>query len=299
MKKQSKITIGIAAGILFAVVIIIVTILMTSSNDGKRYAEHMQTAQRYMDELQYEQAIAEYEAAIAIEPNNAGAYQALAELYVRTENYESAAEILNRGIEQTGAEELIARLEEVQAAYENQKVLVEAENEPEHTTGQGQEEQPEERMEAEQVQNENLAEKTGQAESAQLEETQENTGESLERVEREDWGDGQYAIYEYDEKGILVKCTTRYADFRGDLWSGIAQYDEEENCVNVTIYDSDDQIWEYCVSAYDTDENRVKTHVYHADGEFSAEISSYGNNDISEILIQSLYLMMDSSYMTA
>ncbi len=108
MKKQSKLTIGIIAGILLIadIVIAAVLILWFSNSNVRNYARHMESAQRYMDELQYEQAIAEYKAAIEIEPNNAEAYQALAGLYVQMGDYESAIAVLNQGIEQTGSEEL-------------------------------------------------------------------------------------------------------------------------------------------------------------------------------------------------
>ncbi len=90
MKKQSKLLIGITAGVLLIAVIVITAVLMASGSDGRKYAKHIETAQQYMDELQYEQAIAEYRAAIEIEPNNAEAYRALAEVYVQTGDYESA-----------------------------------------------------------------------------------------------------------------------------------------------------------------------------------------------------------------
>ena len=47
-----------------------------------------------MDELNYEKAIAELELAIEIEPNNAEAYIALAEVYVEMGDYEEAVAIL-------------------------------------------------------------------------------------------------------------------------------------------------------------------------------------------------------------
>ncbi len=106
MKKQSKLTIGMIAGVLLVAVVIIVALLMTSSNTGRNYQKHMETAQQYMDELQYERAIAEYEAAIEIEPSNAEIYQALAEAYIAIGDYESAVDVLERGVVQTGSEEL-------------------------------------------------------------------------------------------------------------------------------------------------------------------------------------------------
>ncbi|MCM1539169.1 MAG: tetratricopeptide repeat protein [bacterium] len=117
---------GIIAGILFIAVIAIVAVLVATGSDGKKYAKHMESAQRYINELDYEQAVAEYRAAIEIEPNNVEAYRALAELYVQTGDYESAVAVLNQGIEQTGSRELSEYIEEVQTEYEEQKRLAEA-----------------------------------------------------------------------------------------------------------------------------------------------------------------------------
>ncbi len=46
MKKQSKLLIGITAGVLLIAVIIIVTVLMASGSDGRKYAKHIETAQQ-------------------------------------------------------------------------------------------------------------------------------------------------------------------------------------------------------------------------------------------------------------
>ncbi|MCM1538414.1 MAG: tetratricopeptide repeat protein [bacterium] len=111
MKKQRKII--ISGGVILTTVIIIAVVLMVSGSAKKQYAKHMESAQRYIDELEYEQAIAEYRAAIEIGPNNVEAYRALAELYVQTGDYESAIATLNQGIEQTSSEELAICRDEV------------------------------------------------------------------------------------------------------------------------------------------------------------------------------------------
>lgn len=106
MKKRTKIIMGLTVGILLITVIVTTAVLITSGSDRRSYQRHMDLAQRYMDELQYEQAIAEYEAAIGIEPNNAEVYQALADAYIAMGDYESALDALERGTAQIGSEEL-------------------------------------------------------------------------------------------------------------------------------------------------------------------------------------------------
>lgn len=121
MKTQSKMIIGITAGALFVTVIVIAAILMAFGNGSKKYAKHMETAQRYMDELQYEQAVAEYRAAVEIEPNNVEAYLALADAYMAMGDDGSALAVLNRGAEQTGSGKLSDYIEEIETVQEQRE----------------------------------------------------------------------------------------------------------------------------------------------------------------------------------
>lgn len=110
---------------------------------------------------------------IMTDPGNAEAYRALAELYVLTEDYESAVAVLNQGIGQTGSYELSEYIEKVQEAYEGQKAL-----------------------------EEELA----------MENPQEPAGGNVTRAETVYNEDGTYYIYEYDGNGTLVKVTGYNAD---------------------------------------------------------------------------------------
>lgn len=124
MKKKLWIVICVIAGVVF-VAGIAVAFFAVSSNSKNKFDRHMEMAVRYVEGLEYERAIAEYESAIEIDPNNIKSYQALAELYVQAGDYESATEILNRGIERTESGELLEYLEEVQNVYEKQKGIAE------------------------------------------------------------------------------------------------------------------------------------------------------------------------------
>lgn len=123
MNKQQKIRIGIIAAGLALVVAIVVVVMVTVGGSTSAYNSHMELAQQYLDDLQYEQAIAEYKAAIEIEPNNKEAYLALAGIYVQQGDYEAALAILNQGLEQTEAEELKERAEAVSKQYEELQAL--------------------------------------------------------------------------------------------------------------------------------------------------------------------------------
>ena len=184
-----------------AVIIAIATVLLVSGSDGRKYQKHMEAAQQYLDELQYEQAIAEYELAIEIEPNNASAYKKLAELYVEIEDYESAIAVLNQGIEQTDSRRLVNYLEKVQVNWE--------ENQTQATSAQAKQEAQES--------------------------SQKPAGEDGPREETIYEDGGRYVINEYDWGGNLVKET--WYDVDGTIGYTIYEYDEDGKLVKETYYD--------------------------------------------------------------
>ena len=67
--------------------------------DKKDYKNRIEASERFVDELDYERAIAELEVAIEIEPNDAQAYLALAEVYMQMDDSESAIAILQEAKE--------------------------------------------------------------------------------------------------------------------------------------------------------------------------------------------------------
>jgi tetratricopeptide (TPR) repeat protein len=61
-------------------------------------ASHISLAENYLLDLNYEAAIAEYKAAIEIEPKNADFYIALAEVYIEMGDIETAVDVLDEGL---------------------------------------------------------------------------------------------------------------------------------------------------------------------------------------------------------
>lgn len=233
MKKLSKINLMLVGGILLAVTIVIIAVLIVSGSDSRKYQKHMEAAQQYMDELQYEQAIAEYELAIEIEPNNAKAYKKLAELYVEIEDYESAIAVLNHGIEQTDSKRLSHYLEEVKADFgKNQVQMV-----------QGQ-----------------LVQK--QSEQEQMEVPQEEIQKDLQesvlgdgpREETVYMDDGSYRIDEYDENGSIVKSSSYGADEKLRFYT-INERDESGNLIKTGWYNADGTLWN--INEYESNGNLV------------------------------------------
>lgn len=126
MRKNNKIKIGI-----FALVVIacIVGIIIYSNSSGQRLQRQLNLGQKYLNELNYEQAVVAYELALEIDPLSAEAYLGLAEAYVAQDNYEKAVEILQKGYEITGNEDIKKQLDICSAELERRKEASNKKNE--------------------------------------------------------------------------------------------------------------------------------------------------------------------------
>ena len=75
------------------------------SRDAK-ISRLLETGERYLEEMNYEQALATYEAVLEIDPINADAYLGIVEVYIRQGEYEKALEYAQKGYDLTGDERL-------------------------------------------------------------------------------------------------------------------------------------------------------------------------------------------------
>ncbi len=110
--------------IILLVVVGIVGINVQSAQKNKEYEAHIAAAEKYLSDLDYEQAIAEYTMAFEIEPKEEvvdaleKTYLAYAQTYIDAGDYEKAVGILEEGYEKIGRESLqnkIAEVRELQA----------------------------------------------------------------------------------------------------------------------------------------------------------------------------------------
>lgn len=118
-KKQTGILIAVTAAALL--IAVIVAVIFSVSSDANEYDIHLEAAQKYLDELDYEQAVVELRMAIEIEPNNSAAYLTLAETYVAMGDYENALTALDEGYAATGDPELSAERERIAAELQEQE----------------------------------------------------------------------------------------------------------------------------------------------------------------------------------
>lgn len=89
-------------------------ILVRGNSKAKKLEKQLELGEKYLDELEYERAIAAYEEAIEIESNCVDAYLAMAEIYVEMDDYESALEVLEDGYDATESEDIEDMLDEIE-----------------------------------------------------------------------------------------------------------------------------------------------------------------------------------------
>ena len=103
------------------IVILIATaagIVIFNSTDTARFRKQLNLGQRYLSEMNYEEAVVAFNQAIEIDPRNVDAYLGLADAYVGLGDEEAALAALKKGYEATGDERLKARIDEMEAAAE-------------------------------------------------------------------------------------------------------------------------------------------------------------------------------------
>ena len=99
-KKKTWIVIAIAAVVVLALVIIIIKVL--SKSPERRIQEQLDLGYKYLSELDYEQAVACFEAIIEIDPRNTDAYMGIVDAYRQSGDDEAALAAAERAYEATG-----------------------------------------------------------------------------------------------------------------------------------------------------------------------------------------------------
>ena len=122
----------ISAGILILLALGTAAVMaVISSRNDRLLAGYLDLGNKYLVENDYEQAIVEFEKAIAIDPKQPAAYEGMARAWFSLGDTQRAVGIIEEGIEQTGArelKELLAQMEEeaalqsAAAAEETQEV---------------------------------------------------------------------------------------------------------------------------------------------------------------------------------
>ena len=88
-------------------------IAISAGKKNDSIQEKLRLGQRYLSEMNYEQAVVVYKSVIEIDPKNAEAYLGLAEAYIGQGMYKQAENCLKEGYERTNDEKIADKIEEV------------------------------------------------------------------------------------------------------------------------------------------------------------------------------------------
>ncbi|MEZ3438082.1 MAG: leucine-rich repeat domain-containing protein [Oscillospiraceae bacterium] len=88
-------------------------VLGISNIPANRVSRYMGAAERYLSEMNYEQAVIEFQRVLEIEPMNVDAYLGLADAYVGLDDTKKALEILHEGFKRTEDERLRKCINEI------------------------------------------------------------------------------------------------------------------------------------------------------------------------------------------
>lgn len=112
-----------------AVIVFIGGIIMYFSSDAHRLRKQLELGQKYLEELDYEQAAIAFEKAIAIDEKSVEAYLGLAGAYMALENADKAEQVLAQGAESTDDARILEVLEKMKDTEEaKQQPELETEN---------------------------------------------------------------------------------------------------------------------------------------------------------------------------
>lgn len=108
-----------ACGIIVVLIVLAAVALSAgfflNKNPEKQLAAQLELGNRYLEEMDYEQAVVAFTKAIEIDPMNTEAYLGLSDAYAGLGDMEQAISVLETGYELTQDERLRERLEELQA----------------------------------------------------------------------------------------------------------------------------------------------------------------------------------------
>lgn len=112
IKKDKKTVVIIGIALFLCVIVVGIFVIVANSTDRK-LARQLELGQKYLEELDYEQAIIAFTKAIEIDPNCLNAYLGMADVYADMENMEVAVAILEEGYKLTANEMIRQRLDEL------------------------------------------------------------------------------------------------------------------------------------------------------------------------------------------
>lgn len=113
MEKHVKRIITFTALMLAVITAVIIGTATIQATPANRVKRQLRLAQKYLNEMKYEQAVIAYKEAISIDPKCEQAYFAIADIYIKTNEQDKAVAILEQAQANIQTESLSAKLDEV------------------------------------------------------------------------------------------------------------------------------------------------------------------------------------------
>ena len=113
MEKRTKKIITISAVLIAIITAAIISTIAIQATPANRLKRQLRLAQKYLNELNCEQAVLAYQEAISIDPKCEQAYFAIADIYIKTNEEDKAVAILEQAQANIQTESLTAKLDEV------------------------------------------------------------------------------------------------------------------------------------------------------------------------------------------
>ena len=113
MEKRTKKIITISAVLIAIITAAIISTIAIQATPANRVKRQLRLAQKYLNELNCEQAVLAYQEAISIDPKCEQAYFAIADIYIKTNEEDKAVAILEQAQANIQTDTLSAKLDEV------------------------------------------------------------------------------------------------------------------------------------------------------------------------------------------
>lgn len=106
MKISKKRQFMLVGATVFLCMVILISVLMTKVGPQQKITNQLELGNKYLTEMNYEQAIVVFEQVIEIDPMNADAYVGLTDAYICLNKFDKAYETAKQGYDKTGDERL-------------------------------------------------------------------------------------------------------------------------------------------------------------------------------------------------
>ena len=290
-------------------VVILISVLLTKGAPQQKITKQIELGNKYLTEMDYEQAIVAFEQVIEIDPMNADAYIGLTDAYICLNEFDKAYETAKQGYEKTGDERLNEKMQMIESGNivdfegrthkmtcygadgsieseyfytygHNEYGLITHVKELFYEEGDIWEEYWETEFDENGIeistqynQNGNMTFK--RTNDGKSEENKRITSEYTYEPETGELISQRLVVWEYGQNNREEKCT----DYEVDIKTGeelikkysLYEYDENNNCIAGNWYDADGNLTSRDEWSYDAEGKRTEHRYCNADGTFSGK----------------------------